>query len=37
MKFEYENDEPVIFDGIDFLGKVGLAIWILNVALFLWK
>ena len=35
MRYLYE-DEPIPVWGIDFLGKVGIAIWVLNVALILW-
>ena len=36
MNYQHEDDEPIRIGGIDALGKVGIAIWVLNVALILW-
>lgn len=36
MNYRYEDTEPVQIGGIDALGKVGIAIWVLNVVLILW-
>ena len=36
MNYRYEDDETLPVWGIDALGKVGIAIWVLNVVLILW-
>jgi len=36
MNYRYEDNEPIPVWGLDFLGKVGIAIWMLNVVLILW-